>query len=162
MRSPFIRRSAYGSFDVVSNCCGDRRRHRYGVDIDPRGNLSLYDKGEYDLYLEIQSYRDGTDIHSIVKRYEMTGDPQLLNINWSLFGGSAVGVPTDIRSAYTVVKEAERVYKSLPSSEAAKFSSFSDFLGKIHNYKPVSNKTPQSGHKTPQTVKSEVKDNVTA
>lgn len=140
MRAIHIRYNCYGTFEPRFSNSGSRKKMTYGVDIDPRGDLKLYEKGEVDVYEQIQSFRNGVDIHDIVARYNMTGDPSILNIDWSLFGGDARGVPTDIRSAYTVVKEAEKVYKSLKPELASKYSSFADFLKDVHNFNPSSKK----------------------
>lgn len=137
-RADYIRISCYSVKPCIFiSPCGNAVKDTFSLAVDERGNYKLEKTGNVDVYKQIQSYAKGCDIHEIVARYNVTGDPNILNIDWSRFGGDAVGVPTDLRSAYTVVKEAEKVYKSLKPEVAKNYNSFADFLVDVNRFKPV-------------------------
>lgn len=114
---------------VVFNSSGDRMRPKQQLRRDERGNYTAVIVDQIDVVQQIQSYENGTDIHKIVARYEAVGDPRILAFDPSVFGGSAVGVPTDMKSMYDTIKKAEDVYKRLPQDVAKKYTCLGDFLG---------------------------------
>lgn len=126
---------------VIYNRSGDRMRPKEQLRRDERGNYVAVVVDQIDIVKQIQSYESGTDIHKIVARYNAVGDPRILGFDPSCFGGSAVGVPTDMKSMYDTIKKAEDVYKGLPQDVAKKYSCLGDFLGdfvKISKNKPAS------------------------
>lgn len=50
----------------------------YTPEYDKQGNLQLVQDGEKDLYAEIQSHKDSTDLALILNRY-FNGDPMALS-----------------------------------------------------------------------------------
>lgn len=114
---------------VVYNSCGDRMRPKETLRRDERGNYTAVVVDRIDIVKQIQSYENGTDVHKIVARYNAVGDPRILSFDPSAFGGSAVGVPTDMKSMYDTIKKAEDVYKGLPQDIAKNYSCLGDFLG---------------------------------
>lgn len=114
---------------IVYNPCGDRMRPKETLRRDERGNYTAVVVDQIDIVQQIQSYENGTDVHKIVARYNAVGDPRILAFDPSSFGGSAVGVPTDMKSMYDTIKKAEDVYKGLPQEVAKNYSCLGDFLG---------------------------------
>lgn len=135
---------------ITYNSCGDRMRSKETLRRDERGNYTAVVVDKIDIVQQIQSYESGTDVHKIVARYNAVGDPRILAFDPSSFGGSAVGVPTDMKSMYDTIKKAEDVYKSLPQEVAKKYSCLGDFLGDF-----VSSTARKSKNEVSTSVKSQ-------
>ncbi len=75
---------------------GSKWSFRTKLSIDPVTGEKIADVGErIDLDATIQSYRDSTDIASIIARYN-AGDETVLNVNSAGFTGDVTILPKDI------------------------------------------------------------------
>lgn len=91
----------------------------YSAEYDKTGTLQLKPTGEHDLYAEIQSHKDSTDLALILNRY-FNGDPTVL----SRVQGAYMDVsemPTNVHEAMTLMHNAQRDFEKLPVDIKEKF-----------------------------------------
>ena len=91
----------------------------YTAEYDKTGNLQLKPTGEHNLYEEIQSHKDSTDLALILNRY-FNGDPSVL----SRVQGAYMDVsemPTNMHEAMTLMHNAQRDFEKLPVNIKEKF-----------------------------------------
>lgn len=106
-------------------CCGSRFREDFVGKLDKEtGVISLISVGKTDLFEQIQSYKDETDLNSLIKRAE-NGD---LSAFSSAVFGDFTQMPETYADALNVVIEAEREFNGLPSDIKEKFN------GDFHQY----------------------------
>lgn len=81
---------------------------RYATD----GVLVLKEDGQHNLYEEIQSHRDSTDIELIIDRY-FNGDPTALSRVQGTYA-DITNMPQNMHEAMALVDNARRDFESLP------------------------------------------------
>lgn len=86
--------------------------------IDENGRFYLEQDGETDTYAEIQSYKDETDVHSILSRY-FAGDTQLLH-NRGVYI-DATQLPTSYHEMYNLMADQRDKFDALPIEIKQKF-----------------------------------------
>lgn len=126
--------------------CGSRKRDLLERIYD-RGTPCIRKVGETDLQDFIDSFADECDINRIVQRYA-AGDVSVLQRVQGVYADYA-GTPSDLTSAFEVVKEVRAIYESADDAVKAAFPSLGDFLKNVQ-VKPA------------ETVKKEVVENVDA
>lgn len=84
----------------------------YAPEYDKQGNLQLVQDGEKDLYAEIQSHKDSTDLALILNRY-FNGDPMALSRVQGAYM-DVTGMPTNLHEAMSLVDNARRDFDTLP------------------------------------------------
>lgn len=97
---------------VVSNS-GDPMKAVYKMRLNKKGEQVLEKISEYSLYDEIQSHFEETEIHSLIDRYKLTGDPALLNRMHGQFG-DFTELPTSLAEVYKFVSDANNFFEQLP------------------------------------------------
>lgn len=98
---------------------GNRIVKKYRPAFDELGVLRLVDNGTHDLYAEIQSYADSTDIATIIARY-FNGDPLALSRVQGVYA-DVTGMPDSIHGVYNMMAKASDDFKTLPAEVQAKF-----------------------------------------
>lgn len=84
----------------------------YSPQYNKAGALELVQDGEHNLYEEIQSHRDSTDLSLIINRY-FNGDPMALSRVQGAYM-DITGLPDNIHEAMTLVDNARRDFEGLP------------------------------------------------
>ena len=74
-----MRSDKYKDREKIFTEPGNRVVPVYSKVADKNGVVSLQITGEKDLYAEIQSHAESADITNIMQRYEIEGDPSILN-----------------------------------------------------------------------------------
>lgn len=98
---------------VYSNS-GNRYYREARVIFAPDGNMSLEYGKERDRHLEIQSYKDSTDVNQLIRRYE-NGDQTALLRNHSGVFCDAASLPKNIHEAHRLSRDVENLYSSMGS-----------------------------------------------
>lgn len=104
---------------------GDKYKDTVQLSKDERGNFKVIVTGRIDISEQIQTFKDGCDIHKIVARYNVTGDP--LPINPEAFGGVSPSV-ISLRDMNASLAKARQLYEKVPQSVAKKYPTFESFL----------------------------------
>lgn len=98
---------------------GSRLVTNYRPAYDDRGVLHLVETGTHDLYAEIQSYSDSTDLATIINRY-FNGDPLALSRVQGAYA-DLTGMPDNIHQVYNMMDKAAHDFHTLPVEIQAKF-----------------------------------------
>lgn len=85
----------------------------YKMRLDDKGRQVLEKMSEYSLYDEIQSHFEETEIHALVDRYKLTGDPSVLNRQLGQYG-DFTDLPTSLADVYKRVADANNLFEELP------------------------------------------------
>lgn len=139
----------------------------YSPEYDKSGALQLVQDGEHNLYEEIQSHRDSTDLSLILNRY-FNGDPTALSRVQGTYM-DVTGLPDNIHEAMTLVDNARRDFDTLPpdikqlfDNDANQFLSSlgtEDWFEKMQLKQDSSEKIVENGEKiSVSTEVSEVKE----
>ena len=91
----------------------------YTPHLEKDGTLTLVKDGEHNLYEEIQSHKDSTDLQLIINRY-MNGDPAALSRVQGAYGDFSQ-MPQSMHEAYDLMRKAELDFKKLPAEIQASF-----------------------------------------
>lgn len=91
----------------------------YTPHLEKDGTLTLVKDGEHNLYEEIQSHKDSTDLQLIINRY-MNGDPSALSRVQGAYGDFSE-MPQSMHEAYDLMRKAEHDFKKLPAEIQASF-----------------------------------------
>lgn len=91
----------------------------YTPHLEKDGTFTLVKDGEHNLYEEIQSHKDSTDLQLIINRY-MNGDPAALSRVQGAYGDFSQ-MPQSMHEAYDLMRKAELDFKKLPSEIQASF-----------------------------------------
>lgn len=141
-RKPFERLVTYSE-------PGDPFHVEYQGYYDKEGNLQLKEVGKTDIYTEIQSHKDSTDINVLLAKYR-NGDENALNRVQGYYS-DITDIP-DIHSLYNLFKTAEQDFQRLPvevrqafdnSFEKYIFTAGSDEWFKKTGLYPVEQETPK-------------------
>ena len=111
---------------------GSKTKVDYQLDIEPDGNRRLVETGVTDRYAIIQSHKAECTIENILKRFE-AGDTSVLQRVQGVYADTTV-FPKDLITANEAIKNAERLYKSLPSDVRAQYQGFDDFVRTFGTY----------------------------
>lgn len=107
--------------------CGKRLKLEYALHIDDFGCQCLECTGQTDFYAMIQSYKDSTDLRTILANI----DPNSLNSMVSTFSVDDLvnsGItdfsnsPTTLGGLFNLVKQGENMFNGLPENIRAEFN----------------------------------------
>lgn len=104
---------------VFKTAVGSRIIPAYTPHLEKDGTLTLVQDGEHNLYEEIQSHKDSTDLQLIINRY-MNGDPTVLARVQGAYGDFSE-MPQSMHEAYDLMRKAEHDFKKLPAEIQASF-----------------------------------------
>ncbi|QRV61667.1 internal scaffolding protein [Gokushovirinae sp.] len=104
---------------VFKTAVGSRIIPIYTPHLEKDGTLTLVKDGEHNLYEEIQSHKDSTDLQLIINRY-MNGDPAALARVQGVYGDFSQ-IPQTMHEAYDLMRQAELDFKKLPAQIQASF-----------------------------------------
>lgn len=114
-----------GRFHPASH--GDRTKKLYAPEYDADGVLHLIDNGEESLYDYIQSFKDSTDIHVLLTRYQ-NGDAAALSKAQGTYGDFTDMPKTYAEMLNSLIKGKDDFMK-LPVELRAKFNhSFEEWI----------------------------------
>lgn len=82
------------------------------VVFEPDGNMKLEVLKERDRFIEIQSYKDSTDVSMLIKRYQNGDQTALLRSNSGVFCDIS-SMPRNIHEAKQLYKNVENLYISM-------------------------------------------------
>lgn len=106
---------------------GCRYRPRYSARYDDDGVLVLDEVGTDDVYLDIQSFLDSVEIHSLIRRYK-AGDLDVFD-RVQGFYADATKVPDTYVGILNKIQEAKDFFASLPTDiKEAYGNDFSRFI----------------------------------
>lgn len=111
---------------------GNRYKIDYVARRDEFGRLNLVENGRSDLYAEIQSHKESTDLSLIISRF-LNGDTSALSRGNAMYG-DFVGIPTSLNDALRVVESAEAQFASLDADIRSRFDNdFGVFISMMDN-----------------------------
>lgn len=110
---------------------GSPIKTNYSLRIDKFGKHYLEASGFTNTFEFIQSFHDSTEVHKLIEKYSMLGDPSLFQ-NRSGSYGDFTNLPTTLADVYRSVAEANDFFKSLPIEIKREFNhSPSEFFASI-------------------------------
>lgn len=93
---------------------------KYRMKVMEDGTHELVADGFYDLYADIQSHKDSTDIKVILGRYER-GDFDVLNRRSGMFG-DLTAFPKTMAEALQVISDSKSIFDGLDKDVRAQFN----------------------------------------
>lgn len=99
---------------------GDALRVQYAPHVEPDGTIELIESGVENWQEYIDSFRESTEISSVVSRFVNTGDPTVLEVRKGQYGDFTC-FPKTYAEALQLKIDADRMYSSLPVEVKAKF-----------------------------------------
>lgn len=99
---------------------GEPLRPRYQPKVCDDGHIEIYVVGYEDWQEKINSYRESSDIRTIVARYENTGDPTVLDQRQGMFG-DFTNLPKTYAEALQLQINSGLLFDSLPLDVRKKF-----------------------------------------
>lgn len=113
---------------------GSGMKDTYKMHVDEDGKRELRKSGEYNLYAEIQSYKDSVSIDYILTRF-MNGDDSALSRAQGIYG-DFTSMPTTLAELQQRVIDAEDLFNSLPLDIRAQYNhSASEFFAQLDSEK---------------------------
>lgn len=104
--------SAFSKKPKVYTNPGNQFYNEGRVVFEPDGNMKLEVLKVRDRFVEIQSYKDSTDVNMLIKRYENGDQTALLRSNSGVFCDIS-SMPRNIHEAKQLYKNVENLYTSL-------------------------------------------------
>ena len=112
---------------------GSRVKPVYEAKIDSNGVIDLVETGSENLYDYIQSFKDSTDINTIVKRYA-AGDVDVLSKKQGVYG-DFTELPNTYAEMLNIVISGENMFNNLPVEVRAKFHhSFREWMSAMDDW----------------------------
>lgn len=117
----FLKKNNRGDHpETFVSVSGEKVIPKYQGKVDKvSGQIELVEVGIDPWYERIQSYKDMCDVNRIVARY-MNGEVDILNQVQGVYADVSAA-PSDLASAYRLVKEQELVFDRLPIEVKEKF-----------------------------------------
>lgn len=113
---------------------GSGMKPTYKMHVDKDGKRELRQNGEYNLYAEIQSYKDSVSIDYILARF-MNGDETALSRAQGIYG-DFTEMPKTLAELQQRVIDAEDLFNSLPLDIREKYNfSASEFFAQLDSDK---------------------------
>lgn len=120
-------RTQFDSLSPVFSEVGSPERTLYGSHFDERGRIELEETGKENIYDYIQSFKDSTNIHVILKRFA-NGEKEVLERVQSTFA-DVTDFPVTYAELLNTVNDGEAFFNSLPKEVRAQFDhSFGVFM----------------------------------
>lgn len=105
----------------ISCACGSGMVPVYKPIVKPDGTIELKKTGEHDLYAEIQSHKDSTDINEIIRRFIETGDVTLFQVRQGSYG-DFTEMPKTYAEMFQRMIDAEIAFNQLPPNVKEQFN----------------------------------------
>lgn len=116
--------------------------------FDSEGVANVVISGERNIFEFIQSFKDDTDIYSIINRLVISGGEPPSVDSSSFF--DITSLPTNVHEAFRSVREAQNIFNSLsPENRAVYHNSFNEFMSDFGSEKFNSIFQPISPSSTP-------------
>lgn len=113
---------------------GSGMKDTYKMHVDEDGKRELRKSGEYNLYAEIQSYKDSVSIDYILARF-MNGDETALSRAQGIYG-DFTDMPKTLAELQQRVIDAEDLFNSLPLDIREQYNfSASEFFAQLDSDK---------------------------
>lgn len=96
---------------------GDRYVQEYDTIVEPNGRIILKESGKKDLFQEIQSWRDQTDMHWVLQQMALGQYPKRENLMYGDFSEA----PENMVQAMQMMINAEKAFYDLPLDTRKKF-----------------------------------------
>lgn len=113
---------------------GSPKKPLYRLFVDDDGKRELRQSGEYDLYAEIQSYKDSVSIDYILSRF-CAGDSSALSRVQGVYG-DFTQMPTSMAELQQRVIDATALFESLPLNVREQYNfSPSEFFAQLDTEK---------------------------
>lgn len=118
----------------IKSNVGSGKKPLYRLFVDDDGRRELRPSGEYDLYAEIQSYKDSVSIDYIISRF-CAGDSTALSRVQGVYG-DFTQMPTTMAELQQRVIDATALFDSLPLSIREQYNfSPSEFFAQLDSEK---------------------------
>lgn len=115
------------SLDLPLPVFSERSVPTFKDSFDSEGVANVVISGERNIFEFIQSFKDDTDIYSIINRLVLSGG-ELPNVDSSLFS-DVTSLPSNVHEAFKSVREAQDIFNSLSSEKRAVYhNSFNEFM----------------------------------
>lgn len=101
---------------------GSSVKQKYAPHVDPDGTITLVEDGIEDWQEYINSFKESSEISSVVARFIDTNDPSVLNVKEGMYG-DFTKFPKTYAEALQLKIDADRMYDSLPVEFKEKFDS---------------------------------------
>lgn len=132
------------------SCPGERFKDVYQLVYQQDGTISLEVVDKVDLYAQIQSFKDSTDINKLLERFSETGDMSIFfQHQTDPLYGDFVNVPHTIAEAFQLVSDAENAFMQLPPDERSKYTGPAEWLTAMVEAAP---EMPVEGPKSADSV----------
>lgn len=142
-------------FSGVNTCPGSGMKDTYKMHVDENGVRELKKNGEYNLYADIQSYKDSVSIDYILSRF-VNGDETALSRVQGIYG-DFTQMPTTMAELQQRVIDAEHLFNNLPLDIREQYNfSASEFFAQLDSDKTKAIFAPPDS----DTVKQDVVDTV--
>ncbi len=137
----------------VKTTSGSGMKDTYKMHVDPDGKRELKKSGEYNLYADIQSYKDSVSIDYILTRF-VNGDETALSRAQGIYG-DFTQMPTTMAELQQRVIDAEHLFNNLPLDIREQYNfSASEFFAQLDSDKTKAIFAP------PEEVKESVAEEV--
>lgn len=134
-------------------CPGSGMKDTYKMHVDENGVRELKKNGEYNLYADIQSYKDSVSIDYILTRF-VNGDETALSRVQGIYG-DFTQMPTTMAELQQRVIDAEHLFNNLPLDIREQYNfSASEFFAQLDSDKTKAIFAP------PDSAKQDVVDTV--
>lgn len=118
----------------VPSAPGSGMKDTYKMNVDKDGKRELRKSGEYNLYAEIQSYKDSVSIDYILSRF-VNGDETALSRAQGIYG-DFTEMPTTQAELMQRVIDAENLFNQLPLDVREQYNfSASEFFAQLDSEK---------------------------
>lgn len=160
-------RTMYGKSERFYCEPGSEWRISYQAKVDDRGHIELVESGRQNIYDEIQSHKDSTDIHVILQRYN-NGELDALSRVQGVYQ-DLTQMPKTYAELLNALISGENYFNSLPVETRAKFDhSFYQFMAAMDHadfferlgITPDVSAAPASSESSPGGVSDAVPDKV--
>lgn len=123
-------RTQYDKHSSYNCSSGNSIKTLYSPKYNKDGVLELFESGVEDLSDYINSFRDSTDIHVILKRFA-AGETSLLSQRQGIYADFSE-MPKTYAEMLNRIVEGQRLFDSLPSDVRGSFNnSFSEFISQF-------------------------------
>lgn len=110
---------------------GSSLKTDYKLRLDKYGKRYLEPVGVSNVHDFIQSHHDSSEVHKLIEKYSMLGDPSILNKKVGRYG-DFTGLPSNLAEVYRSVTEANDLFQTLPIEVKREFNhSPSEFFASI-------------------------------
>lgn len=117
-------RTVYERNRVYSDS-GSKMANEYKLIVNDDGESVFKKVGEFNLYDQIQSYKDSCDLEKIIEKFKITGDPSVLTQKQTFYA-DVTTYPQTYAEMLELSQKAKEMFYSLDNSDRAKFNNDPD------------------------------------